>query len=366
MSDDSTSPGEVWQRDASLAGLFVLHVNGECFADTALVDRGRPRGEQVRELAKLDWPPPQQIAAVYEATVQARMPVPVRLSLPRGRHAGPLLGGLAVFIDGDEEPCDHPVRNYLYPAIKPDGKLVLGSEERILTTWRSGGPHAYMLHEGDRLPSSMVPGFGTKRGWSHCADDGGISSSPTQEPSDLIGWKAFLTSERLIYWARINVPFAVREDYSLKLGLISPALDDLRATFRQVHRWHERPNLYWGFHVRHEWVSHFGFGRYPERKKPLFGEAPPSDFIVTGFRFPVANSARFHVPFRQREPTPEKIATAYREAIHASQPAAQNGKPTVDTRQTTTSVGLRFRKETEETTIWLVEGTQPYSLPECF
>jgi hypothetical protein len=306
------------------------------------------------------------MAAIYEATVQGRMPQPAELSLPDGRHACPLLGGLGAVIDGDEEPTQHAVRRYLYPDLNGDGSLSLEPGERVVWTWKSLNPKAYMLRGEDQLVSWMVPGWGPRMGWTHCADDGGIGSSPTQIPTDLVGWTGTLTTSRLVYTARINVPTAARQDYSLKLAMVSPALDDLRATFRQVKRWHQRPTLFWGFHVRHEWVSHFGFARYPDRKKPLFAPLPPSDVIIAGFRFPLRKSARFYIPYHVGEPSTDRMVADYRDVIVSHHPQAVVTGPTVHARQTTTSGGLSLKKETEQATIWDVEGTVPYSLPSSF
>ena len=365
MTESPAQGSETWTRDERLGGLYVLHANGSRCADTALVDRAKTRSDQVNELARLEWPPPQQMTAVYEATVQARMPKPTHLTLPEGRHVCPLLGGLGAVMDGDGEASEHVVRRYLYPDLNADGSLALDPDERLVWKWKSGSPKVYMVQGDDQLASSLVPGGGPRMGWTHCADDGGVGSSPTQVPGNLIDWTGRLTTTRLIYTARISVPAAVRQDYSLKLAMVSPALDEVRATFRQVKRWQQRPNLYWGFHVRHEWVNHFGFAHYPDRKKPLFGPLSPSDVIIAGFRLPLRRAVRFHVPYHVGEPSSERVVADYRDAILADRPQVVVTGPNQHARQTTTP-GVGLKKETEQATVWEVEGTVPYSLPATF
>ncbi len=341
----SNTPVETltWERNSELGGLYVLHVDGTPLAATALVDRNLSRGEQAEALAELDWPPPQQMIALYEATIQSKLSPPSHMILPGGRHTSPFLGGFAAVMDGDEGENQHPVRRYLYPHVTREGQVALEPGERLLLVWRSSKPKILTRKKAD----------------------GKLITSPTAAPSQLRNMWGILTTQRLVFQGHLNILVSAQGDYSLKLGLASPALDELRATFRQIKRWSECPNLFWAFHIRHEWVCEVGHGYVPDRKKPLLTKEEKTNFVSAAFLYPSGNSGLIHVPHKEDEPSSQQVALQYLAAVQSSQNGVVVSDPSVRTRPVA-SLGFGSHKNTEETTFWTVQGTTPLSLPERF
>lgn len=262
-------PERSWLPDDRLGGLYRLYLDGAPASATALVDRELPRGEQMRALACLDWPPPRQLSAVFRATEHGSMPKPFLAGLADGRLVQPFYVDHGTVIDAAEPPSNHPVYRYLWPAVSADGELVLDEGEEISLSWSSPPPdQATVLSDGRRAGAS------------------------THIPSDLRNVRGYLTNRRLAVVGQIAPPpLAAQEDYSLKLALVSPALDDLRAALRQVRRWHDRQNLLWAAHFRHEWIDEIGIRTrtVSGKKAGLFTKAR-TDEVSTAFY------ARLHVP----------------------------------------------------------------------
>lgn len=342
--DDTATRAVSWVPEPALGGLFVLHLDGKPTATTSLVDRGATRREQMEALARLDWVPPQQMTQVYETTVQDRMPEPSAVVLPGNRHIGPLFNNLAAISDGDEDASGHPVRRYLYPDVNRDGTLALEPGERVLVHWQ------VVLR-----PVLLTRG-----------QDGRVrSDSFTKVPHELRHVLGVLTTKRLVCIGHLEVPLAVREDYSLMLGLVSPGLNELRAAFRQVKRWHNRPNLYWGLHIRHEWASIVGHGYIPDHKGPLLKRNERTDFVVGGFVYPFGPTGIIHLRPTDDQPPAASLAAQYLAAVQADQPQASITGPEKSTRPVP-PLGFSSRMETEETTAWQVSDTAPLSLPARF
>ena len=340
---DASGQTGTWVLDPALGGLFVLYLDGKPMATTALVDRGAPRREQMEALAKLDWVPPQQMKQVYEATVQGHMPDPTGLVLPGERRVSPLFDNLAAINDADEDASDHPVRRYLFPDVNRGGTLALEPGEQVLASWQALRP--VLLTRGH---------------------DGPVRSDlTTRVPSELHHALGVLTTKRLVCLGHLDVPLAAREDYSIMLGLVSPALNELRATFRQVKRWHNRPNLYWGLHIRHEWASMVGHGHVPDHKGPLLKRNERTDFVAGGFVYPSGATGIMHLRLTDDQPPATSLAAQYLAAVQADQPQASVTGPEKSTRPVA-ALGFSSRKETEETTFWRVSGTVPLSLPTRF
>jgi hypothetical protein len=337
---ETGAPVVTWVAQRSLGDLFVLHLDGEPAATTALVDRSAPRKEQMEALARLDWVPPQQMTQVYEATMQDRMPKPSSLVLPGGRRMGPLFSNVASISDGDEDASSHPVRRYLYPDVNRGGTLALEPEEEVITSWQAFKP-VILTRSKD----------GTTK-----------TASSTKVPNELRKVLGVLTTKRLVCFGHLDVPVAVREDYSLKLALVSPGLEELRATFRQVKRWHNRPNMYWGVHIRHEWASMVGHGSVPDHKGPLIKRHERTDFVAGAFVYPFGAVGILHIRPKEGQPTAASLAARYLDAVKADQPQITIAGPEKSTRAVA-ALGFSSRKETEETQAWSISGTVPQSLP---
>jgi hypothetical protein len=330
----------VWAQEPRLGGIYVLCVDGEPVASTSLVDRNLSRAEQINALAQAAWPPPQQLTAVYEAIVQGKQPTPFLGTLPGDRRISPLLGGFAATIDGDDCPSEHPVRRYLFPDLERSGALALDPSERIITTWKSFVPELT----------------------AQSSSEGTTTGTGTYVPSgELRGWQCVLTNQRVVYHGRLAVPLAVREDYP-SIFVPGPLFEAI-AGFRQVKRWTTRPNLHWGFHIRHEWVSELGYGNFPDRKRPLLVRRDDTLFLFAGFRYPSGETAIFRLPYKQAEPAVGDIADAYVRAVRDAQPQAIVSEPVKAARQVQAPSLFSFKKETEATTTWTIEGAVPWSLP---
>lgn len=343
VDSDIAAQTVTWVPEPALGNLFVLHLDGTPTATTALVDRSATRKEQMEALARLDWVPPQQMTQVYEATMQDRMPKLSYLVLPGDRRISPLVSNVAAVCDGDVDASDHPVRNYLYPDVNRGGTLALEPGERVLVSWQA-----------------LSPRLLTRRA------DGTFWRDPsTNVPSELRRVLAVLTTKRLVCIGHLDIPLAVREDYSLKLGLVSPSLDELRATLRQVTRWLNRPNLYWGVHIRHEWTSLVGRGYILDHKGPLLKRNERTDFVAGGFTSPFGVTSILHLRPNDDQPPAATLMEQYLAAVQADQPQAiimASGKLT----RPVSALGFSMRMETEETDVWQVSGTAPLSLPARF
>lgn len=339
----SAAPTIAWVPEPALGGLFILHLDGKPTTATALVDRGASRRDQMEALAHLDWAPPLQMKQIFEATMQDRMPEPSTEALPDGRHLSPLFANIAAICDGDEDASDHPVRRYLFPDVNRGGALALDPGEQVLASWQSRPPIVLM-----RGTDGAV-----KTDWS------------TNVPSELRYPLALLTTKRLACIGHLHLPVAARGDHSMVLSLVSPTLDNLRATFRQVNRLRTQPNLFWGLHIRHEWVSLVGQGFILDHKGPLIDRNERSDFVAGGFVYPSGATGILHLRPRKGQPPADQLAAQFLAAVQADQPHVS---VTGSEKYTRSVPGLGFtsRKETEETTIWRISGTVPRSLPARF
>ena len=273
--------GRTWVKDSSLGGLYRLHLDGAPASATALVDRELPRGEQMRALASLDWPPPRQLSAIFDATEHGMMPKPYSNDLAGNRLVQPFLLDHGAIADIDEPPSEHPVYRYLWPTVSVNGDLVLDPGETVSYSWSSQPPsQATILSSG-------------KRG-----------SASTYIPDRLQETRCYLTDRRLAVIGKIDTPpIAAKEDYSLKLALVSPVLDELRATVRQVRRLSDRNNLWWAAHFRYEWIDEIGVRTRtaPSRKGGLFAKPGPSETTESFYaRLRVPHGATCELSFPQK------------------------------------------------------------------
>jgi hypothetical protein len=339
-----SSPGQnlVWKQEPRLGGLFVLHVDGKPVADCAVTDRGQPREEQIRTLAEADWLPPQQLAALFEAIEADKQPRPSMGILVGDRRISPLPGGFGATIDADEEPSENPVRNYLFPNIERSGTLALEPGEQIVMSWKSYEPHISAWKAGD---DSLMS----------------IASVPR---ALLRKWRCALTDRRLIYHGRLEPPKATREDYP-SIFLPGAVFEGI-ATYRQIKRWVTRPNLHWAFHIRHEWLSEFGFGNRPDKKRPLLLRRDDTMFIHAGFRYPSGDKGIFQLPYKQAAPALRDVGETYAQAVRDSQPQLAIADAVQCERQVSSGSLFSSKQEREALTLWGVEGGVPWSLPPSF
>ena len=89
----------------------------------------------------------------------------------------------------------------------------------------------------------------------------------------------YITNHRVAIVGRLHLPSTYREDYSLKLALVSPTLDDLRASVRQFKRWRDSKNIAWCVHVRYEWLTAIQHGSItpPRGQRKLFHSRADDD-----------------------------------------------------------------------------------------
>jgi hypothetical protein len=333
----------VWRQDPRLGGLFVLHVNGQAVADCAVTDRGQPREEQIRTLAEADWIPPQQLAALFEAINEEKQARPSMAVLAGDRRISPLRGGgFGATIDSDEEPSRNPVRSYLFPNIERSGTLALEPGEQFVMSWKSYEPHI--------------------SAWK--AEDDSLLSIASIPRALLRKWRGVLTNRRLVYHGRLEPPKATREDYP-SVFLPSTVFEGI-ATYRQIKRWVTRPNLHWAFHIRHEWLSEFGVGNRPEKKRPLLLRRDDTMFICAGFRYPSGDRGVFQIPYKQADPVLPDVGEAYAQAVCDSQPQLAIADAVQSERQVSSESLFSSKQEREARTLWGVEGSLPWSLPPSF
>jgi hypothetical protein len=331
---------ETWVADPLLGGLYVRHADGKPCADTALVDRAGSRGEQLEELARTaSWVPPQQLTAVYQSIVEAKQ----RSSfgeLPNERRISPLLGGFAATIDADDGPQTHPVRRYLFPDVARSGELLLEQDETQLAKW-----------------SAFVPSItAVKRG-------GEVVNAGTPVPGrDLRSYAAVLTNQRLVFIGRLRNQ-TNRSNPSI---FLPEALFDAIMIAGGIKQWVQRTNLYWGFHVRHEWLTKIGWGNHPEAKRPLLLRRDDTIFVLAGMTYPSGDTAVFRIPYKQATPEVSAIVRTYAEAVRAAQPGARFSGVQQKERSVPTGNLIGAARSVEATTEEDIEGQHPWSLPSRF
>jgi hypothetical protein len=338
---ESVAESKDWVKDPKLGNLYVLYVDGIATASTALVDRSDSRGEQISELAQIDWLPPQQMSATYETIVQANHSEPTGAHLDGDRRYNPLRGGFGATIDCDQ-PVHHPVRDYLFPNLERSGSLALDAGESVISTWKSFKP---------RLAGRKQEGGVRVTSRTHV---------PYSELRDCVG---ILTNRRLVFHGRLHFAVAVREDYPSIF--LPPVLFESIATFRQIKRWSTRDNLHWGFHVRHEWTSEVVGGSIPDRKKPVLAANDQTQFLECGIPLLPHSTALFRIPFRGDELVGNQ-ANECIEAIRSAEPRRVISGP-IEAKRTLPSSKV-FSKKTEEevTSTWKIAGAVPWTLPPTF
>lgn len=341
MSPEAASLTQSWIQDPNLGDLFVLHLGSKRMAETSLVDRLRPRAEQVQALAQLTWPPPEQLSIIYERTVQGKMPEPELTTLEDGRHLTPFLGSFGAVVDPADGPSDHPVRRYLFPDLNPDESLALDPGEQVLLSWDIYGRPSIITEESSGRQGMI------------------------RAPTEVTRGKVTLTNQRLVYVGTMKPPDDGRSNQSWKLALISPALNDLRAAIRETKQYRSKSDLRWCVHFRHEWINQLGHWHRPDAKKGLFAKAPPNtSILVSGFTLPWGLKVTSSVPYRLVEPGREAAVAAYWEAVRAICPDARSSEPESTTKRAYRTVSGGFGGKTEVRTVSQVTGTVPYSLPE--
>jgi hypothetical protein len=323
-----------WLLDPILQ-LFVLHVDGEPVADTSLVDPSLPRAEKIAALAGIEWLPPQQMTAEYNRIVAARELIPLGRPLPGNRRISPCRGGFGATIDGDSGPTGHPLGRYLFPEVDASGQLTLDPGESILTSWKSYVPTL----EARREPT------------------GDVTTTGTDVPSEIRNWRVTVTDRRVTYIAALKPPTAKRDDYPSVF--LPPALFERIAAYRQIKRWATRPNLYWGFHIRHEWITSIACGNIPTRKRPLLLRYDDTMFIEATIRYPAGiASAVFRLPYKQGAPPLEEVASSCARAVESSAPAR-----TPSPVETVTIQRGSRKPDTEVRSTWAIDGAHPWSIP---
>jgi len=328
-----------WESDSSLCGLYVLHVDGVPTASTALVDRNRSRTEQISSLAQIAWPPPQQLTSVFNVISEAKEVDYPFESIVDGRKITPLHGGFDATIDGDEEPSSHPIRRYLFPELESKGPLALDPGEQVLATWRSFTPDIRQR----RTQDETSPGRG-----------------PTHVPRELRDYTCVLTNHRLVFHGRLDLGGARKGDYpSIFLPTV---LFESIAAYRQIKRWSHRPNLHWGFHLRHEWITTLGFGNVPGKRRPLLSTiADDTLYIHAALNFPNGDLAVFRLPFKRSELSHIEVASMYFEAVTNVRPNAPASGPIETPFRVPSSRPGHYVQHAM--TNWEIEEAYPWSLP---
>jgi hypothetical protein len=265
------------------------------------------------------------------------------------RYVSPFLGGLPLYLDIDEPPHEHPVARYLWPGVANDCSLILEPGEEIRARWSMMRPTGVLMNpHGQVLGASLDP-------------------YPSSYLREIVG---YITTHRVAILGRLHLPNAYREDYSLKLALISPALDDIRSTVRQIRRWRDRRNIAWGLHVRHERLQGIEWGTLSPRpkKRGLFRSRADADQaqqvlqIALKFPFGATSTIGLTHPTDPAAPLSEDLFTTLCRELQA----AVAGVRVAERGSTTSEVPggtLLTRRDTREVQHFEVEGTVPYSLP---
>lgn len=337
--ESSTVGNLVWKQEPRLGGLFVLHFDGRPLAATALVDRDLPLEGQIHALEGICWPPPQQLAAVLGATLEEKVPAPSLESLPGDRRLSPFPEGFAAAMTTDEDPSTHPVRRYLFPDLNRSGEVALDPGERIITTWKSYEPElrTRSAADGSLLGNTYIPKKYLRR------------------------WRCALTNQRLVYHGSLSAPTSGDHDPSIPLP---GAVSDTVGTFREIKDWVSRRNLHWGFHVRHEWLSEFGYGNLPNQKRPLLLRRDDTLFLRAACRLPSNDVAIFRFPYKQSKPAVSEIAAMYADAVREAQPELSISGPQDQSREVhATTITFREKLELEVSKTWTVQGGVPWSMP---
>jgi hypothetical protein len=346
-----TEPSQTWHPEESLAGLYRLYLDGQRGYATALVDRSKSRAEQIEALGALDWPPAQPLSAIYDRTVAATLPKPyIRKSPFAGdRCVSPFMANLPVYIDLEDQPNTHPVATYLWPAVTPERAPILEPGEEIRARWKTRRPSGVIVK-----PNGEV---------------GGASPYPSSYLRDLAG---YITNRRLIIVGRLKLPNAAREDYSIKLGMISPTLDDVRATVKQVKRWKNRRNVAWALHVRHEWLQLIEWGTLSPPNKQgrgIFHSRADDDqhqqVFKVAIKYPFGAIAIIDMKHPTAVDAPE--ADQLRTIIVGELEAAVPGVSLTEMESKSGEIPggmLLKRKDVLKLQRLQIEGAVPYSLPE--
>jgi hypothetical protein len=325
-------PTHTWLRDDQLAGLYRLHIDGVSAAGTSLVDRSLSRGDQLEALAKIEWAPPQQLAALFTATEQGLLPAPFSTGFPEGRVAQPFLVNLSALIDLDDPPESHPVRDYLWPVTDDRGQLALEPGEQILATWGSDKPAAGSVKDGKKgtVPLTLCQlEFAT----------------------------GYITTSRVVHIGKLHESVVRASDSLTTLGIWAPNLNLMRTGLRMAKRLHDRKNMWWMAHYRHDWLT--GFGVAHTEASGLAG-GHHDDHMWLRLRTPDGMVCQLNVPIRQSQANPVALGDLLVAAVAKASPASRVGEGTIATAE----VGANPRKKSQQTTISrAVVGGVVYSLP---
>ena len=350
---DTHSPTQEWRAEPDLGGLYRLYLDGAPGYATALVDRGMSRAQQLEALATLDWVPAHPLSTVYDKTMAGNLPDPwVKASFAGERLVTPFGGNLPLYVDVDEPPNQHPVATYLWPGVTPDFHLLLEPGETVVARWSTLRPSGVLLRpNGQVVGASLDP-------W------------PSTYLRNVVG---YITDRRVAIIGRLHLPNAAREDYSLKLALVSPALDDVRATVRQFKRWRERKNIAWCLHVRHEWLSAVQHGSItpPTKQRGLFHSRAPDDqprqLIKLALTWP--SRARPTITMTHvtapDAPSSADLSEILRAQLKQASPSATIAEEGDSSTEVPGGMLLR-RRDTQQAQTYSIAGTVPYSLPARF
>lgn len=346
-----TSPAiQTWRVEPALGNLYRLHLDEQPGYATALVDRNLPRAEQLNALGELDWVPANPLSTIYDKTMAGQMAAPwTKGSFAGERLVTPFGGNLPLYVDVDDAPHRHPVSDYLWPGVNPDFTLRLEPGEEVVRRWSTMRPSGVLLRpNGQVVGASLDP-------W------------PSSYLRDVVG---YITNRRLAIIGRLHLPNAHREDYSLKLALVSPALDDLRASLRQHKRWRDRKNIAWCLHIRHEWLTAIQHGSIspPGKQRAVFhsraDDDQPRQLIKLAISWP--SRARPTVTMTHVTSLDAPTSAELFGALRGQVEGAVAGVSFTDERASSAEVpgGMLLRRhDTQEAQTYTLTGTVSYSLP---
>jgi hypothetical protein len=350
---EARQPEHTWRLEPSLGGLYRLFLDGEPGYATALVDRNLSRSEQLQALGELDWIPAHPLSAIFEKTMAGQMSAP----WTKGAFAGerlltPFSGNLPVYVDVDDPPPAHPVSDYLWPGVTPSFELRLEPGEEVVRRWSMMRPTGVLLR-----PNGQIAGAS-------------LDPWPSTYIREVVG---YITNRRIAIVGHLHLPNVHREDYSLKLAFVSPALDDLRATVRQVRRWRERKNISWCLHIRHEWLTAVQYGSItpPGKQRKIFHSRAADDQARQLLKLAVTwpSRARPTITLTHVSSPDEPSSTDLFEALQAEVGRAVPEAHFTDKGGSSTETPggmLLTRKDLQETQTFTIDGTVPYSLPGAF
>jgi len=224
---------------------------------------------------------------------------------------------------------------YLWPSIDSSGEVALESDEQVLHQWIGANP-AMLWFKPD----------GSK---------GGLTLLLQQATS---GCHYTLTSSRIIAIAKIDIPGMAREDYSLKLALVSPGLANTVAAAKQITRRLTAKTWYCVLQIRFEWAEAVGVLAAVGEKKKLFGGTRASTEKRCFVEIPVADGRKAQVWLSRA-----KDEQGF-EAVDDLSRKLRDALSSHSTQEPSMTEGVHDTGQVVETaTQWTFDGAQPWSFP---